>query len=324
MRIRIESDGKLPFWLAGNPSLNPRTEQSEVLNEQVQITRSQQEVTGSDWEVKQFEDRGNQGVVYIASVKWQFTDTWAAMDFIAALAPNDAAQRLHEWSGNVWLREDKEGTDEYKEWLLPKAVVSLASAVRNAVRVEVSYRISAGGFGGTGTGTSTLVNLVANSAGFNGVRITPAMILAALEEAPAGLSLGTYGAVYVTPRGADTLFANTLFLGLATSGMTPAERTAVITGNFVSQISATVSAINALFDAPVVSGGVESGDWVIRQPADAVLDDIQIYISTFFDPGTGSEAYYLAWVNLLIEPDGIVNLTASHLGTDYQLTALHS
>lgn len=320
MRLRLETADRPPFWLAGNPALNERTEQSQVLTEQLQIGRTQQELAGADWDAKTFFDRGNQSVSLLASVKWQFTGQWEAMDFVASLAPNDKAASLHAWTGDVWIREDKEGTDEYKEWLLPKAVITLTGAQRNGVRVELSYRISASGFGASGTGSQQTFNLVANSAGFNGIRITPAMILASLTGAPAGLT-GAYGTVYVTPRGADTVFIAFLYFGLFSGGMSAADQAAVVTGSFASQSAAAIAAINAYFAASAVSGGVESGDFVIRQPSDALCDDIQITIFAPYPDGEETITYYLAWVNLVIEADGVVNLTASHLGTDYQLQA---
>lgn len=147
MRVRLHTTDRLPFWLVGNPTSNERVEMSSALDFKLQVSRNQQTVSGAEWDSKLVFDRDNQSVTADFTVRYEFEDSWARMDFTARLAALDRDAQEHRWSGDVWIRDEKEGTAEYRDWLLPEAAVSLTGYdPQGAVGLVLSYRISAGGF----------------------------------------------------------------------------------------------------------------------------------------------------------------------------------
>lgn len=145
MRLRIEAPNKAPYWFVGSPNVNVR-EFAEAMDLAVTVQRQQQQVAGAGQDTASFLDRGNQRVTIQATTTRTFASAIARMDFLAQLAPADAADRVHEWQGDVWLREE-DGAN-FAEWLLEDAVVSLAAVDPiGAVGLRLRYAIQAGGFG---------------------------------------------------------------------------------------------------------------------------------------------------------------------------------
>lgn len=152
MRIRLEAEDRLPFWIIGDPALPEReatdnaASDSQVLNDNVQITRNQQTITGAEWDVRRVFDRGNSGVVYEATGHRLFADEWERMDYVQTLAPMEVDFEQHRWSGDVWLRSVKPD-GAFREWLLPEAVISLTGTrLDGLVGLHLTYRITAPGF----------------------------------------------------------------------------------------------------------------------------------------------------------------------------------
>lgn len=145
MRLRIEAPNKAPYWFVGSPNVNVR-QFAEAMELGVTIQRQQQQIPGAGQELADFEDRGNQRVTIQATTVREFSSAIDRMDFLAQLAPADAADRVHEWQGDVWLRE--EAGAAFAEWLLADAVVSLAAVdPLGAVALRLRYSVQAGGFG---------------------------------------------------------------------------------------------------------------------------------------------------------------------------------
>lgn len=145
MRLRIEAPNKAPYWFVGSPNVSVR-EFAEAMDLAVTVQRQQQQVAGAGQDTANFLDRGNQRVTIQATTTRTFASAIARMDFLAKLAPADAADRVHEWQGDVWLREE-DGAN-FAEWLLEDAVVSLAAVDPiGAVGLRLRYAIQAGGFG---------------------------------------------------------------------------------------------------------------------------------------------------------------------------------
>lgn len=152
MRIRLEASDRLPFWIIGDPALPERevtdgiASSSQALNESIQITRNQQTVPGTEWEVKRFRDRGNQSVTIEATGHRLFTTYTEREEFIESLCPLDPADELHRWQGDVWIRVTEAG-GVFRDSLLPDAVIALTGTrIEGAVSLHLTYRIQAGGF----------------------------------------------------------------------------------------------------------------------------------------------------------------------------------
>lgn len=166
MRIRLETAGRPPFWLIGDPALNER-EVTEAMQPVLQITRQQQSVTGAGQDITEHYDRGNQKVVLEATTYREFASEWDRMDYVARLAPTDRAALVHEWEGDAWLRlTRRDGGNDFREWLMPSVVVALAgSELKGEVGLQVRYRITCGGFGARRKeGTSQVTLLLGSDA----------------------------------------------------------------------------------------------------------------------------------------------------------------
>lgn len=204
MRIRLEAPGQPPYWLSGNPALNPRTEQSEAMQEGINITRQQQAVPGAEFAVQTFIDRSNQAVTITATTHRIFADEADRMEHISRLAPVDQTELEHQFSGAVWLRADRPN-GAYKEFCLPNAVVSISGTrPEGEVGLYVTYSIRAGGFKGTQEGSVNIVEL----GGF--LNITPAVAALTFDDLDPlmeSMLVNGYIEVTVTNASGNTLSA---------------------------------------------------------------------------------------------------------------------
>lgn len=200
MRIRLEHPDRAPYWLAGNPALNGRTEQTEGLKLSPQLTRNGQAAGGAGWDAQMMFDRGNQKVIFDADLVRGFDTEIECMDFIARLGALDRTVQEHEWWGDVWLRLDDGAT--YKEWQLPKAKVSLSGLEPRGVSVQLRYRIEAGGFGATRSGGINLTTLEAYTTADPAVVVLSAAALDAMVTTadPEGYP-GSYLEISMTRNG---------------------------------------------------------------------------------------------------------------------------
>lgn len=313
------------MWLIGNPVSNPRTEESGIINLDVSISRQQQEIAGADWEKKQFIDRGNQSVILTASARFEFQEIAEAMDFAASLAPNDPSLRRHEWAGNVWLRIDKLGATEYKEWALPNAVVSLAGHKLVGATVELTYRVSASGFGAASTGTLTFPRLTASLRGFNGFRLTASQLETLFADAEADGATSTLWLVlYVTTLGGTRHGPFPMSTEMIWG---PSET--VSYPYFLRPWTAALPmlaegwdyALTTYFTGHVADLGMEGGELVIDQLSDAMFEVMEI--EAFYDRALmyGSERIDITTLVSAREDPTAAFLTATHDSVEYNLTA---
>jgi hypothetical protein len=103
--------------------------------------------------------------------------------------------------------------------------------------------------------------------------------------------------------------------------MTAEQRMTTILAAVGSQADALVDALNTLFATDVFTGGEESGAFVVRQPLDYLCEDIFVRFSSYYYGPYGTVTEILAIHFLQVEPETVVNLTATLDGTEYQLTA---
>lgn len=218
MRLRLETTERDPFWIVGNPALRERDEMSEAQSETFQVSRNMQGTAGAEWDAQEFFDRKNQRVTFDATTRYEFLTEWERMDFIARLAAIDEANQEHLWQGDVWLRLDKAGTSEFREWKLPRSVIGLAgSDLEGACGLRLRYRVTVGGFGTEAReGISSLVRLIATEPATFGVVIPAAEIQALTDAYPSAedfvlnveleYSGGAYLSVnkYLVPTGTGT------------------------------------------------------------------------------------------------------------------------
>lgn len=174
MRFRIEASDRDPYWFIGNPAQNERTEMSAALDERVQITRNQQTVPGAEFEGVLVRDRKNQRLVFTATVKRTFESDWDREDFLMRLAALGPGEQEHRWQGDVWVRRDKMGTTEFKEWKLADAVIGISGTdYLGECGLKITYTITAGGYSGqTRSGTSQLALLTGSSAPLYGMKMS--------------------------------------------------------------------------------------------------------------------------------------------------------
>lgn len=328
MRLRLEAKSKTPVWLIGNPVSNPRTEESGIINLDVAISRQQQEIAGADWETKQFIDRGNQSVTLTAAGRFEFQELAEAIDFVATIAPNDPSLRRHEWAGNVWLRIDKLGTTEYKEWALPNAVVSLAGHKLVGATVELTYRVSASGFGAANTGTLTFPRLSASLRGINGFRLTASQLETLFADAEAdGATSTLWLALYVTTRGGTRHgpfpMSTEMIWGPGETLFYPYYP------NFLRPWTAALPmlaagwdyALTDYFTGHVADLDMEGGELVINQLSDPMFEVMEIEV--FYDRALmyGTERIEITTLVSAREDPTAAFLTATHDGVEYNLTA---
>lgn len=192
MRIRLETSDRDPYWLVGDPALNEREEMSQSGQDRVQVTRNQQGVGGAEWESEVIYDRKNQRLVFTAVVYRKFDSEWARMDFLSRLAAMNPAAQEHRWTGNVWVRIDKEGTHEFREWKLTNAVVGITGTeLMSGIGLNITYTVTVGGFSGeVNEGESVYGNLVGSGESIWRLSFSISEIDAAL--APFGPSVVDY------------------------------------------------------------------------------------------------------------------------------------
>jgi hypothetical protein len=301
--------------LIGNPALNPRTEQSEVGEETLQLVRTQQEVSGASWDAKQYKDRGNQAVIYQGSVKREFTGLWEAMDFVASLAWLNVANQAHSWAGDVWLREDKPD-GSYKEWQLPSAVVAVAGLVRTGVSVNFTYRISAGGFGLTRTGTSVPVNLV----GYGDPGLALSFTVEDMDDLMFSFEIGTTDYFQLTlarvATGGGSFAANYRFHpGGADGGGTSVN----FNYPFSDALVRFMSRVNTQFSG-YLTVSVTDGVMTFSESTPGVVSEFSLTVSHRYDSTTDEIATFEAEPT----PGLAFSLTGVDDGTTYSLTGIES
>jgi hypothetical protein len=178
MRLRLHTSDRAPYWIIGNPALNERTEMGTSMRERVQVTRNQQILSGAEWEGILGIDRRNQRVVLSADVRREFADEMARMDFITSLAALNESDQEHRWEGDVWLRIDKPGTNEFREWLMKDSVIGITGTeMQGTVGLVISYAVSLGGFTGeTRSGESESLLLIGSDPDSLGVTLSVATL----------------------------------------------------------------------------------------------------------------------------------------------------
>lgn len=177
MRFRLETTDRAPFWLIGDPAMNPRTEGSPAMDADMQLSRNMQGISGAEWDGQLFFDRKNQKVS-ISATGWRFFETEVErMDFIQSLTPENQAELAHLWEGTVYVRLDT--ATGYKEWPLRGAVISLVGTrLQGEGGLYLNYRIHAPSIGTVITSTLCLPLFRCNLAGAS-VSVTVADLTAA-------------------------------------------------------------------------------------------------------------------------------------------------
>lgn len=279
MRIRLETTERDPFWIIGNPAANERAStevagMSSALNDAFQATRNQQAVSGAEWEAQVFYDRKNQRFAVDATTRYEFLTEWDRMDFLSRLVALEEDAQEHLWEGVAWLRLDKPGSTEYREWELPRAVVSLVGVDPvGTVALMLRYRVQAGGFSGaTLNGLSELVTLTGTISRL-GLRLSIAALDAACAACAAVLSADTHDFVFTLETenigGGGFISGPWYFLpggGSGAFGMMAYPLSTDLT-RFMAEIMSTFSGLTA---------EVDGTDLLIVQPETAV------YSSVFF------------------------------------------
>jgi len=239
MRLRLETTERSPFWLVGDPAHNYRTEGSEAMNEDLQISRNQQALSGAEWDGQLFFDRKNQKVS-ITATGWRFFATEVErMEFIASLVPESQSDLAHLWEGTVYVRLDT--ADGYKEWPLRGAVVSLVGTkLEGEGGIYLNYRINAPGMGQVITSLLTLplfrCNIVTAQVGMTvdemntvataeslttGDWLQFVLVNQAGEEFVSTLTIGDYGLVLPFVLGSLALIEASLDVDFALAGYEP-------------------------------------------------------------------------------------------------------
>lgn len=143
LSVRLAHPETAPAWLVGNPWEYGRRE-SRVLTETFQIGRNTQAQAGAGWRSKKHFDRKGQSISFECSSKIEYATAFEQLDAIASLAPVDAEDQAHEWSGSVFLR--KVAGDYWEEWEIPEAVVTLTNIQPvGDVSLELRYRVQGPG-----------------------------------------------------------------------------------------------------------------------------------------------------------------------------------
>jgi hypothetical protein len=299
MRLRIESPSKPPFWFVGHPNVNVR-QFSEAMDLAVNIQRQQQQIPGAGQELADFEDRGNQRVTLQATTTREFASAIERMDFMSRLAPVDPAAGIHEWQGDVIVRE--EVGSSFAEWRLPNAVLSLAAVDPvGAVTLRLRYVVQAGGFGEA-------------IQGLFGVAITAVTAVPAevrLSDVPIGSG---WPALWISDN-ADgdliqvswvdyepTLENETYIFEVDTGGGVDPGRIAVSAGDNLAEIAAWLNA-NTILTAEATGG-----DLIIRTPSrEGMFVDLMVeMISLGFGNSTTAGPVEVATVMVADADDRIV------------------
>lgn len=315
MRIRIEASENDPYWIIGDPALDEIGQMSQALSDRVQVTRNQQAINGAEWEGVLFRDRKNQRVVFSAMVNRKFESEWDRMDFLSRLAAINAVQQEHVWEGDVWVRLDKPGTSEFREWKLAEAVIGIAGTdLQGAVGLNITYTVSCGGFSGeVRDGTGSLAKLIGQEEGTFGM-VIPATELQALVDANTTGTTVDFQLLVETQLTAGAYLAAAKFL----------VPTGTATGDpefdlpVASSLSALASALDADFAYPAITN--DAGALSIISPTVGLYDYIRVRLYERHDDGYGLVSTLLqTWNAAVIAPDFLLIGTID--GTDHALVA---
>lgn len=319
MRLRLVATDRDPFWIVGDPALSVRGEMSLALNERIQITRNQQAVTGAEWEGQLHQDRKNQRVVVSANVRYEFTSGWEQMDFIARLASITEAEQLHRWEGEVWLRLDKPGTTEFKEWRLAEAVIGIAGTeLDGEIGLRISYTVSFGGFTGEArTGASQLALLIGSEA----------------PEFGMVLSISDLDALLVSYVSADTdYFAFKVSREYSGGSVGASSKTLLPNGDTpgVGQFELPLSscgadlatALDAVGSFSLMDFTISGDDFKVFSPSFASFAHMLVEIEHHYTDGGGSHVELIFSESGALIPGATFRLIGTHSGTDYQLIGL--
>ena len=317
MRLRLEAAGEVPFWFIGDPLKNERTEMSLALDESLQYQRNQQSVQGTEWKTQKHYDRKNQRFTVSATVNYKFESDWERMDFTAALANVDPALQPHKWAGNVWLRIDKPGTNEFREWQLVDAVINLTAWVpKGAVGLDLRYTVTCKGFGSAQTGDSVFARLTGN--------LLPPMVLdipatemqALVDDVISGSTVDFPISVEVSLTGGSALVMQRWFLppgGTPVTGVSFALPIAAGLADFVAAISST-------FTSLAISSAGDVLSFIDSAPLTTVSLSVQLKHRYTSGSGGSTVTEVLATWN----GTGQLNLLTGTLsGLTYVLTGTH-
>lgn len=263
MQLRLEAPGELPFWLQGNPALDPR-EVSEVLALNLQITRNQQIQTGAEWRSVIATDRRNQKVSFTGynHMIWQ-DDPFGPMDYLVQLAPIEEDKELHAWAGTVVVR--KSVGSVFKEYRMPGAVVSLDGvALDGEVGLKLTYRVTGPGFSDTATGGIN-VQPVWGWTTLTAAQVTPTGDQVAAQIAALGIAYGT-GAIEVIRTDADgnvqAMSWPLAGYGSPGFGFPIGSHFAEMAADWAAEHGSGVTALTDPWRLDVLSGGTGEGAYV--------------------------------------------------------------
>lgn len=272
-RLRLETTDRLPFWIVGDPAKNERTELSQTLGAQMQITRNTQLVSGAEWDVVQAYDRKNNKVVFTAEANRKFASAEARMAFLQTLAPVAADEALHLWEGTVWLRMSKPDAS-FIEWPVPSAVITLAGTrLDGAVGLMITYQIVAGGISS------------ATRTGYEGIFLQASGIPGDVCE------LILYG----TTSGGSFDNADSVFSGSPPATLTAGTTLELEIGDNNSGLT------NLTFEVVAPGGSASGGNIAIETPFIDNLDVISAYLQNYANVRSfsgvisGRKFLYLGW-----------------------------
>jgi hypothetical protein len=147
------------YWLVGDPA-KERKDHTPAGNVQPTLPRMQQEINGTDWPYKEFEDRQNAAVVRQYSTTRLFDDAEEAWLWINSLSREAAADRPHPFSGSVVERFLRNADSTFHEERIVNAVVAITGIVHNGKSVELTYAVKGSYIEDYGDGaTITVVGL---------------------------------------------------------------------------------------------------------------------------------------------------------------------
>lgn len=258
MRLRLENTGEVPFWFVGDPTKNERTEMSLALDESFGFQRNQQSVAGAEWESQKHFDRKNQRFTVSATVHYEFADDWARMDFLARLMSLDPTERLHKWQGQVWLRVDKQGTTEFREWRLADAIITLNAPVpRGTVGLDLRYTVTCKGFAGAQQGLSETVKLMGRATLPLMLRVPASEMQALVDDAQNASTIDFPISVSVTLISGGAVSVQRWFLPVGSTGVPGISFVMPIAGtcltDFVASITSSFPSLAITNDADVLS-----------------------------------------------------------------------
>ena len=318
MRIRIEASENDPYWIIGDPALDEIAQMSQALSDRVQVTRNQQAINGAEWEGVLFRDRKNQRVVFSAMVNRKFESEWDRMDFLSRLAAINAVQQEHVWEGDVWVRLDKPGTSEFREWKLAEAVIGIAGTdLQGAVGLNITYTVSCGGFSGeVRDGSGQHVNLiVSGGTDVFGLSITASNIQATFDAMRSDSTVDFVLRVTAKPTGGAEVQATRYFIDSGTAGGS------TYLMPVADSLAALATDLDAVFGALVITGT----DGILTMTAATGIYDY-VYVEVF-ERHTNAYGSIVAFsppgrVDAAMIPGEVFALTVTTEDGTFALTAL--